>query len=129
MRMTKDSRIPFENFKSSVCHHLKRLGDIDFIIEVLESDEITEYYNLGWYPECLYMLAMLDYLSRVNKIPLCNKYDFLRRCRLSETVYPTSIIIISLGTNGESIREQAKRESIPEFIRFNIVKNDVRDIG
>lgn len=108
---------------------MKRLGDIDFIIEVLENDEITEYYNLGWYPECLYILAMLDYLSRVNKVPLCNKYDFLRRCRLSETVYPTSIIIMSLGRNGESIREQAKRESIPEFIRFNIVENDVRDIG
>ena len=105
-----------------------RLGDIDFIIEVLENDEITEYYNRGWYPECLYMLAMLDYLSRVNKIPLCNKYDFLRRFRLSETVYPTSIIIMALGRNGESIREQAISESIPEFIRFNIVENDVRDI-
>ena len=129
MRMTNDNRIPFDNFKSSVCHHLMRLGDIDFIIKVLENDEITEYYNRGWYPECLYILAMLDYLSRVNKVPLCNKYDFLRRCRLSETVYPTSIIIMSLGKNGESIREQAKRESIPEFIRFNIVENDVRDIG
>ena len=42
-------RSSFELFKSNVCHRLKELGDIDFIIETLESNDIREYYNRKWY--------------------------------------------------------------------------------
>ena len=57
-------RSSFENFKSTVCHRVKELGDINFIIDTLESQDIRTYYNRKWYPESLYLLAMLDYLSR-----------------------------------------------------------------
>ena len=66
--MTK--RSSFENFKSTVCHRGKELGDIDFIIETLESQDIRSYYNRQWFPESLYLLAMLDYISRENNVPL-----------------------------------------------------------
>ena len=46
-------RISFENFKSAVCHRVKELGDIDFIIDTLESQEIRMYYGRKWYPESL----------------------------------------------------------------------------
>ena len=75
-------RANFELFKSNVCHRVKELGDIDFIIEVLEKDDIRAYYNQHWYRESLYLLAMLDYLSRVNEVPLCSQYDDLRHCKL-----------------------------------------------
>ena len=35
-----DKRSDFEFFKSNTCHTLKELGDIPFIIELLEKDEI-----------------------------------------------------------------------------------------
>lgn len=123
-----DKRCSFELFKSNVCHRAKELGDVRFIIEVLEKDDIRKYYNKKWYPECLYLLAMLDYLSRINNVPLCTSYDDLRHSKLSETVYPTSIIAASAASKDDAIREQARRNAIPEFMRFNIVENEVRDV-
>ena len=35
----------FELFKSNVCHRLKELGDLNFIIETLEKDDIRKYYE------------------------------------------------------------------------------------
>lgn len=53
-----------KNFKSSVWHRVKVLGDINFIIEILESRDIRTYYKRRWVPEALFLLAMLDYISR-----------------------------------------------------------------
>ena len=76
-RMKEDEhmehRASFEVFKSNVCHAVKDKGDIDFLIDTLESDEIRRLYNKQWYPEALYLLAMVDYLSRENGVPLCTK--------------------------------------------------------
>lgn len=121
-------RSSFENFKSAVCHRVKELGDIDFIAEVLESEDIRSYYNRKWYPESLYLLAMLDYLSRVNDLPLCEEYDDLRRCKLEKPVYPTSLRALSVVSDGDTMLNQAIVEAIPEFMRFNIVENEVRNV-
>lgn len=40
-----EKRCSFELFKSNVCHWLKEEGDIDFLIQVLESDLIRKHYN------------------------------------------------------------------------------------
>ena len=121
-------RSNFELFKSHICHRLKTLGDIDFIIETLKNDDITKYYDRKWYPECLYLLAMLDYISDLNQVPLCNKYDSLRKCSLKDNVYPASILVEAAVTKDDSILEKAKKEAIPEFLRFNIVENEVRNV-
>ena len=121
-------RIDFDLFKSNVCHRLKELGDKDFVIEVLENDDITLNYNKKWYPESLYLLAMLDYVSRENNIPICTKYDNIRKSKLSEIIYPASVISEYCVTNDDRVKERAVRNSIPEFIRFNIVENEVRNV-
>ena len=118
----------FENFKSTVCHRLKELGDIDFIAYTLESKEIRTYYERKWYPECLYMLAMLDYISRENGIPLCDEYDDLRRYKLEKLVYPASILAMSAAAKDKTVLYKAAMTAIPEFKRFNIIENEVRDI-
>ena len=123
-----ETRIDFELFKSEVCHLLKELGDTEFIIGLLESNAIRKYYDKQWYPESLYLLAMLDYVSRVNAVELCTDYDDLRTKKLQETIYPSSIIVQSLVIGDETIKSKAIEESIPEFIRFNIVEKDIRDV-
>lgn len=40
-----DYRCSFETFKSNICHHVKDLGNIDFIIETLEEDEVRKLYD------------------------------------------------------------------------------------
>ena len=66
-----DYRCSFETFKSNTCHHVKDMGDIDFIIETLETDEVRKLYERRWCREAMYLLAMIDYLSRMNDLPLC----------------------------------------------------------
>lgn len=122
------SRISFERFKNNICHQVKEQGDIAFIVETLERDRIRSYYQRQWYPESLYLLAMLDYLSRVNDIPLCEEYNDLRRCKLQETVYPASILSISAVSGTEQAKEQSRSAAIPEFMRFNIVESEVRGV-
>ena len=67
-----EKRCSFELFKSNVCHWLKEEGDIDFLIQVLESDLIRKYYNRKWYLESFYLLGMLDYNS-AQKTPAVRK--------------------------------------------------------
>lgn len=66
----EDYRCSFETFKSNTCHHVKDMGDIDFIIETLETDEVRKLYERRWCREAMYLLAMIDYLSRMNDVPM-----------------------------------------------------------
>lgn len=121
-------RSNFENFKSTICHRVKELGDIDFIIDTLESQDIWLYYERKWYPESLYLLAMIDYLSRENDIPLCDEYDDLRRCKLEKPVYPASMLALSAAAKKDDDLKHAAMTAIPEFKRFNIIENEVRNV-
>jgi len=123
-----EKRVAFDIFKSNTCHRLKELGDFSFMIELLENDDIRKYYNKKWYAESLYLLAMLDYLSRINDIPYCNLYDDLRNLKMEKTLYPSSILVLSEVENDENVLTCAINESIPEFIRFNIVEKEIRNV-
>ena len=121
-------RSSFENFKSTVCHRVKESGDIAFLLNTLESDEIRTYYERKWYPECLYLLAMVDYLSRENRIPVDAEYDDLRALRLEKPVYPAGIRAIAAAANSDIPLKEAEKEAIPEFSRFNIMESEVRNV-
>ncbi len=123
-----EKRSSFELFKSSICHRLKEKGDIAFVIDLLQSKEIRTYYNRKWYRESLYLLAMLDYISRVNEIPLCNEYDDLRQAKLEKTIYPTGVLALSAALRDDQPKKQAEKDAIPEFMRFNIIENEVRNV-
>ena len=121
-------RPAFELFKSNACHKLKALGDIQFLINTIESEDIITYYNRGWYPECLYLLAMVDYISRENEVPLCEEYNQYRKLKLNDTIYPSSVLTALAVSKDERIKEKALKNAIPEFLRFNIVEGDVRNV-
>ena len=121
-------RSSFENFKSAVCHRVKELGDIDFIINTLESQDIRTYYERKWYPESLYLLAMLDYISRENDVPLDSEYDDLRQCRLEKPIYPASLRAVSVAARSDAALKEAANTAIPEFMRFNIIESEVRNV-
>lgn len=123
-----DYRCSFETFKSNTCHHVKDLGDIDFIIETLETDEIRKLYNRQWYREALYLLAMVDYLSRLNSLPICTNYNDLRCKKLEKPYFPASVAVSYAATGDERIKSEAVANAIPEFLRFNIVESEVRNV-
>ncbi|MCI6887673.1 MAG: helix-turn-helix domain-containing protein [Lachnospiraceae bacterium] len=123
-----DYRCSFETFKSNTCHHVKELGDIDFIIETLEADEIRKLYNRQWYRETLYLLAMVDYLSRLNHLPICTNYNDIRRQKLEKLYFPAGVLVSYAATGDERIKNEALANAIPEFLRFNIVESEVRNV-
>ena len=47
---------------------------------------------------------------------------------MKKTIYPKDIELIAELSRETDIKEQAKAESILEFIRFNIVEKEFRDV-
>ena len=94
----------------------------------MESQDIRTYYERKWYPESLYLLAMLDYISRENDVPLDSEYDNLRQCRLEKPVYPASLRAVSVAARSDAVLKEAANTAIPEFMRFNIIENEVRNV-
>jgi hypothetical protein len=123
-----EERIDFELFKSNVCHDLKRKGDLFFIRDILDSKYIIELFKKKWYPECLYVLAMVDYLSKENNIPLCNKYDELRSEKMEEIIYPDGVIIMSYLRKSNKPKEDILKKAIPEFLKYNIVELEIKNV-
>ncbi len=121
-------RQDFDVFKSNVCHRVKDMGDINFIIDTLETDSIRKQYQRGWYPESLYLLAMLDYLSRENNLPLCDEYSDIRTMKLHEPIYPSSVITMSVLAHSDKPKKDSYAKAIPEFGRFNIIESEVRNV-
>lgn len=121
-------RTSFEVFKSNVCHFVKDKGDIDFIIDTLTRDEIRSLYKRKWYAECFYLLAMVDYLSRENDVPLCTKYNDIRNQKMKEVIYPASVILMDETMKTDKHKQESLTHAIPEFLRFNIVESEVRNV-
>lgn len=125
---TQEQRTAFETFKSNVCHKVKELGDMDYIISTLQSDDVGRYWKMKWYPEAYYTLAMLDYLSREHDLPLCTKYSNIRSGRLKSPLFPRDIELAAKLDTSLDVRRQAMDEAIPEFMRFNIVEREIRNV-
>lgn len=121
-------RPSFEVFKSNTCHLVKDMGDIPFIIQLLQTNQIRDLYDRKWYPEALYLLAMLDYLSRENNVPICKNYNDIRAAKLDRPIYPSSVVILCKTLKSDAPKKKCVRMAIPEFLRFNIVESEVRNV-
>ena len=121
-------RPSFETFKSNVCHAVKNLGDKRFIAETLEGGMIRKLYMWEWFPECLYLLAMLDYISKENGIDICADYDDLRERKLNEIVYPISVLTLCKYLGNDDAKKAALKNAIPEFLKYNIVEAEIRNV-
>ena len=121
-------RSTFDVFKSNVCHQVKDMGDLDFIIHTLQSDEIRKYFDKKWYPESLYLLAMVDYLSRENGLPISLEDNDIRAHKLAEPLFPLSVVMADAIAKDGKWKAESLRDAIPEFIHFNIVESEVRNV-
>ncbi len=128
MRDSLEERSDFEIFKSNICHRVKDTDEIDFIVTELQADDVSKYWSRKWYPEAFYLLAMVDYLSRLNDIPLCTKYDAIRIQSLREPLYPRDVMMAVKLHSDLDIRERCRKEAIPEFMRFNIIESEIRNV-
>ena len=122
-------RMPFEEFRSETCHKLKSLGDIKFIKYIYENNLILNYYNKSWYEESFYLLALIDYISEKNCIPVAKEYNFIRNQKLKNTVYPRDTNLLSTLNNSAKAKKEAQKNAIPSFLKYNIVETNVYNVG
>lgn len=123
-----DTMPSLQNFRSYACHLLKEYGDVGFIKKVLLEDMVFELFTKGWEAQALYLLALVDYVSRLHEVHFFSRYEPLRQLRLEQTAYPTGLIL-DAKQYGEQVLEEAKARAIPEFLRHNIVECEVRDVA
>lgn len=120
------SLMDFEVFKGNVQHRLKEQGSIDFLIETIKADEVSQFWRMQRYANAFYMLAMIDYLSKKNNIPLCTKYDNYRKQKLQNKLYPVSTIVESKLLKKDI--DECVENPIPEFLQYNIVEGDIFNV-
>ena len=106
----------FQTFRNNLHHRIRR-DELECILEIIESDEVFTYLRHEDYLKALYLVATVDYISRKNDIPLCDKYNSVRNIRLEQPYY----------VGDSSLFSPDKRECIDEFLRFNIFEGDLYD--
>ncbi|MCR5067175.1 MAG: helix-turn-helix transcriptional regulator [Erysipelotrichaceae bacterium] len=125
LQQEKLLRPRFENFKKDCKKRLRVLGDHDFITDVIDSKDIDFFIRHKWYPEAFYLLALLDYVCTRNKVMLYPDYKKLRSMKLSQPVYPDEVIILASSINSDRPMHEARKQAMPEFLRYNIVEISV----
>lgn len=112
-----------------MCHQVKDLGDLNFIAQTLQNQQIDAFYQKGWYPEAFYLLGMVDYLCRENDLPICAEYRQLRTQRLAEPLFPKGVLLQTSLLKDDQIKQRSFELAIPEFKRFNIMENEARSLA
>ena len=133
-RLVLNKKMDTDLFKSEMCHMLKRLGDYNFIYEVISDNWVEYFWNKEWYFESLYVLAMIDYLTYIYKAPSYKPLDKYRCFKLSEPVYPFSMLLIDNINSNDNQKQKAIRECSEDecgrfFLKYNIVEKDIRDVA
>ena len=119
-----DKNRTFELFRGEQRHLVRRMGEVAYVIDLLENKRIDYYWKLDMKAEAFYLLAMLDYLSRRNDLPICKEYNEIRKYKLERPVYPADTEL-SEKLLGKNAHEAALKNAIPEFMKFNIVECEV----
>ena len=109
-------------FASSVQHRLKSQGQLPFLEEVLSKGTIDKYLGEGKLFEARYLLALIDYLCRINGLPLAKEYKYLREDGFSHPIFMGNPI-------SEEAKAKNREEAIPEFLAGNIVEGRIDDVA
>lgn len=119
----------FESFKSTILHNLNAMkSDIEFLNDLYKNNDIEFLYKKHYPLESFYLLALADYLSRINNLPINKDYDELRMHKLDEMKYPLDCVLFDKINNTDAKCKNSLRKSIPEFLSYNIVEVNVRNV-
>lgn len=106
----------FQTFRNKLHHRIKQ-NELELILETVEGDDVSRYMRHEDYLKALYLVASVDYLSKKNDIPLCDKFDDVRKIRLNMPYY----------VGDSALLGSAKDSCIDEFLRYNIYEGDLYD--
>jgi len=76
----------FQTFRNNLHHRIKQ-NELALLLELIEGDDISIYMRHEDYLKAMYLVATIDYLSKKNGIPLCDKFDHVRSMKLERPYY------------------------------------------
>lgn len=118
----------FRYFRNNILNELKFLGYEVFIKTIIKNKTIDYYYKNNGQEYAYYLLALIDYLCRINNLPrYCERYNKLRKERLERAYYVGSDTV-----KFDSIDDAEKKLNIsviPEFKRYNIIEENVFNVA
>lgn len=106
----------FQTFRNNL-HHQIRKGDLAFLLKTIESNDVSYYIRHEDYLKALYLVATVDYLSRKNQLPLCDKYEDVRHMKLKQPYF----------VGDSAFMPSSRNDCIPEFVDHNIYEGDLYD--
>lgn len=127
IRNCVEHRLSFQEFRNEMCHMLKEKGDLEFIEYIYNSSLVENYYNKHYYEEMLYTLAMLDFVSKENNIPIAREYNKYRVKKLNKKIYPRDYCIIKKLNENDDLTKKVEKNWIKEFKKYNIMECNIRD--
>ena len=121
------SFISFRYFRNNLLIDLKRNGQLELAYKIISTKEIDYYYKNNGIEYALYLLALIDYLFRINNKDIYSlRYNELRREKLDSPFFVGSDIITFSSI--EEAEEKLKIHVIPEFKKFNIIEEDIFNV-
>ena len=101
----------FDHFKSSVRYHV-RSNLKEWLLNTLDNNKIVKYLKENKPEYAYYTLAMLDKKLKELKMPIPEKYEWMRKTKLSIPYYPCSHKVKPIDISAAD----------PDFLKYNIVE-------
>ena len=81
--------------------------------------------------EAIYLVALIDYLCRVNDISAFKELDKIRKIKLKKVMVPCSVYMEDYLLNDSECKliNQSISNSEPEFMDHNIAEGEIRDVA
>ena len=119
--MTVDELLKGESFtlfRDDLHNQYKSMGAEEFLLKHLTENTVSRLWEQKKTTHALYLLAMIDLISKNNGFPLAEDYRTIRQYKLETPVYV-----------GDSVmdRRKARENAIPEFVTYNIYEGRIDD--
>lgn len=125
--------LEYDVFRSEICHMYHFDGDYNFIRKVMKSNLVLYFWKKGDTVKSLYTLAMIDYISWKNNVPLFKDYENIREQKLINILYPFEVVIMDNINGNNNYKTRAKEECKKDlcgsfFYRHNIIERNIEDV-
>lgn len=128
-----NENLSYDTFRSEICHMYHFDGDYEFIRKVMKSNLVVYLWNKNEFAKSLYVLALIDYVSWKNDVPLFEEYESMRKRKLEDMLYPSAIVMMDRIEQSNKNRNQAIEECRNDecgvfFFRHNIIERSIEDV-
>lgn len=128
LKFKNDEKEDFRYFRGNVLHSLKREGPAQFVNTVIKKKYIDYYLKNNEQEKGLYLLALIDYLIRINDLePYISRYNEYRKKKLDSPFFVGSTLVC-FATIQEAEKE-LNITVIPEFKKYNIIEENVFNVA